>query len=91
MRHLLGFLFGAGISWFNFFLLKKWAIRLGKIQRRISPFYAVFTLRYLVLFFGIFFIVSGRWVDRWAGLLGLFGMYVGLLAYEFVKLKRMGG
>ncbi len=90
MRILLGVLFGAGVSWLNFFILKKWMLRFGGFQKSSPFFYLVFFSRYLILFFGIFIIVQNRWVDRWAGLTGLFATYVGLLAHEFVKLKRSG-
>jgi len=87
---LFGLLFGIGISWCNFFLLKRWVLKLGNFQKPTPSFLVALSSRYLLLFFGIFVIVSDKWLDRWSGLLGLFGMYVGLLAYEFVKLKRTG-
>ena len=90
VRYFLGVCFGAGISWFNFFLLRKWAVRLGNFQNPTLLFFIALFCRYLVLFFGVFIIVSDRWFDRWAGLFGLFGMYVGLLVYEFVRLRRTG-
>ena len=86
-----GFCFGASVSWLNFFLLKIWAMRLGNFQKRSSPFLIALFFRYLLLFFGIFVIVNGKWCDRTFGLIGLFGMYVGLLVYEFAKLKKSGG
>lgn len=91
VRLIGGFFFGVAVSFLNFFLLKKWAMQLGNFNKPTSPFLLVLFGRYLLLFFGIFVIVSGRWVNRASGLLGLFGTYVGLLAYEFVKLKRQGG
>ena len=86
----LGFFFGAGVSCLNFFLLKVWAMRLGNLRKQTFPFFIALLLRYLLLFFGIFVIVGGKWLDRVSGLIGLFGMYVGLLAYQFVKLRRQG-
>lgn len=85
-----GLFFGAGLSFFNFFLLKKWVMRLGSLRKPNLSFLLAFSSRYLLLFAGIFVIVSAKWVSRRAGLLGLFGTYIGLLAYEFIKLKRTG-
>jgi len=90
LRMLLGAGFGAGVSFLNFFLLKKWVMRLGTFQKPNPSFLLAFSSRYLLLFVGILVIVGGKWVDRTSGLVGLFGMYVGLLVYEFVKLKRSG-
>jgi len=90
IRSLFGVCFGAGVSFFNFFLLKKWAMRLGNFQKPTSLFLFALFCRYLFLFFGIWIIVQGKWTSRWAGLAGLFGMYIGLLAYEFAKLKKSG-
>jgi len=90
MRWISGFLFGAGISLLNFFLLTRWVMRLGNLRKPSPPFLLAFFSRYLLLFFGIFVIVSGKWVDRLGGLLGLALMYFGLLAYEFARLKRKG-
>ncbi len=83
-----GALFGMAVSFINFFLLRKWAMRLGDLNKPSLPFLAALFTRYLLLFSGIFVIVSGKWVDRASGLIGLFGMYVGLLTYQFVKLKK---
>ena len=88
LRMVGGFLFGAAVSSLNFFLLKKWVMRLGSFQKPTSPFLLAHFLRYLLLIFGICVIVGGRWVNRTSGLIGLFGMYVGLLVYQFVKLRR---
>ncbi|MFH1857908.1 MAG: hypothetical protein ABH845_03275 [Candidatus Omnitrophota bacterium] len=89
-RILSGLCFGVGLSWFNFFLLKKWVMRLGSFKKPTLSFLLALSSRYVLLFFGIFVIVGAKWCDRTAGLLGLFGMYVGLLIHEFVKLRRMG-
>ena len=90
LRLVGGFLFGGAVSSINFFLLKKWVIRLGSFQKPTSPFLLAHFFRYLLLIFGICVIVGGRWVNRTSGLIGLFGMYVGLLVYQFVKLKKAG-
>ena len=90
LRMIGGFLFGAAVSSLNFFLLKKWVIRLGNFQKPTTPFLLAHFSRYLLLIFGICVIVGGRWVNRTSGLVGLFGMYVGLLVYQFVKLKQAG-
>ena len=90
MRVLAGAFFGAAVAWLNFFLLKKWVIRLGSFQKPTSPFLLAHFSRYLLLIFGICVIVGGRWVNRASGLTSLFGMYVGLLVYQFVKLKKQG-
>ena len=91
MRWIAGFLFGAAISLLNFFLLTQWVMRLGNFKKPNPSFLLAFSSRYLLLFVGIFAIVSGKWVDRLGGLIGLALMYFGLLAYEFVRLKRKGG
>ena len=90
LHTLGGFLFGAAVSSLNFFLLKRWVIRLGSFQKPTAPFFLAHFFRYLLLIFGIYVIVGGRWVHRASGLIGLFGMYVGLLVYQFVKLKKQG-
>ena len=89
-RVISGAFFGMAVSYLNFFLLRKWAMRLGDLGKPSLPFLGALFTRYLLLFSGIFVIVSGKWVNRASGLIGLFGMYVGLLAYQFVKLKRQG-
>ena len=89
-RVIGGFLFGGSVSALNFFLLKKWVMRLGNFQKPTTPFLLAHFTRYLLLIFGIYVIVGARWVDRTSGLSGLFGMYVGLLVYQFVKLKKSG-
>ena len=90
MHVLAGAFIGSTIAYLNFFLLKKWVMRLGNFQKPTTPFLLAHLARYLLLIFGIYVIVGGKWVSRTSGLFGLFGMYVGLLTYQFVKLKKSG-
>jgi len=86
-KSLAGFGFGGLVAFFNFWVLKRGVLLLGDFRKRQSSFLLFLMLRYAFLACGIFILFKWKALEWRSGLVGLFGVYVGLLVFEAMKLR----
>jgi len=84
---LAGCGFGGAVAFLNFWVLKRGLLLLGDFRKRPSSFMAFLFLRYALLAFGIFILFKWKMLDWRSGLVGLLGVYIGLLVFEAAKLR----